>query len=934
MNLFILLQTANQQFMTVKRLLLIICFSSGLLYGQVVDSDSLKLQLLTAEGMQRLDLLEQLSLFYANNHLPDSALRYDSIALKISKETKDLYAQSNVLNNMGLSFYSKAEYATAIRLFQESLELKESISDTVAIVKSLNNLGVLYQLVGDYDQSISMLMRSLEIRKKQGDTLGIARTLNNISVIYKNIGKTDMSLTMLDEALEIYVHLQNSEGLASVFNNMGTIYQLENQHDKAKESFLKSLTYKQGSNDHRSIANTYNNLGMIYFAIGDTAGALDYYRKAYTLRQGVNDRFGLASVTLNLGKLFVKMGDFEKAENYLHQSLQIVKDEGFKNLLQRVYSELAVLYGTSRQFERAYHYATLASQTKDSVYTDQLNTRITELEERQKNERTYRENELLRVDNELKTLKMRRNRIWLLVSLSFLGLVVALGILSWFRLVEKRKLTLSLEKNMRLLKESEIKYKSVVEQTEEVIFIHWGGVILFANAHLFKISGLTQNELYRKKPDELIYLPDRVAFLDFISNNNETLSTERKKEFRLITKNGKLKWLDMTQTMISLNNEKAYLVMARDITERKETSEFIRKLEQAVRQSPASIIITDSKGHIEYVNHKFTDMSGYELDEVKGKNPRILKSGKMEPEVYTSMWETITQGQVWRGELLNRSRNGSLYWESASISPIFDENQIITHFLAVKEDITQRKADEERLRKSETSLREANATKDKFFSIIAHDLKNPFNVILGFSNLLLNEYDDFDEQEKKEFIANIHEASASSFRLLQNLLDWSRTQTGTIKYYPEIVDVKLAVDEIFTLNNSVARNKEINMQTEFSGNMKVLADHNMLLTILRNLVSNALKFTPRGGKVAIKCFQLDDCLQVAVSDNGIGIPEKQLGHLFKIDEQVQRSGTESERGTGLGLILCNEFVKKNGGKMWVESEEGKGSTFYFTLNYS
>jgi len=118
--------------------------------------------------VQRLDLLEQLSLYYANNRLPDSALKYDSIALQISKEGKDLFAQSNVLNNMGLSFYSKAEYATAIRLFQESLGLKEKISDTVAIVKSLNNLGVLYQLVGDYDQSISMLMRSLEIRKKTG----------------------------------------------------------------------------------------------------------------------------------------------------------------------------------------------------------------------------------------------------------------------------------------------------------------------------------------------------------------------------------------------------------------------------------------------------------------------------------------------------------------------------------------------------------------------------------------------------------------------------------------------------------------------------------------------------------------------------------------------------------------------------------------------
>ncbi len=895
------------------------------------NPDSLKRELESAKGSQQLVILEQLSAYYSRLRQTDTAMKYDSLALEISQKTGDDLARSNILNNLGIGFYAKGDYANSILLFRESMVLKEKIGDTIAIVKALNNLGVLYQLTADYEQAISMLMQSLEIRKRQGDTIGIARTYNNISVIYKNINQTEQSLQMLNEAYEIYLALDDTEGLASVYNNYGTVYQLLSENELAKYYYLKSLEKKEGSADRRSLANTLNNLGMVYQALDNLEEAHLYYLKALEIRTAIKDRFGLASVYFNLGNLFMRKNEMGKAQENFAEAISFAEEGNFRSLLQRIYNDKALLLAKENQFELAYQFAMRSSALKDSIYTEQLNTSIAELEARQRTDRMHRENELLRIDNELKALTIKRNRTGIFMGLVLFLFAVTLVFAIWKRLHEKRRLTASLEQSLKLLAESEDKYRTVVEQSHEAIFIHWGNRLLFANKYLLKISGLSEMEIYQRQPELLITIADRPAFSLFLSKEGKDPSLAPKNEFRLETKTGELRWLEMSQVKISLHGEEAFLVIARDITDRKQTSELIRKLEQAVRQSPVSTLITDAKGNIEYVNQKFCEMSGYTAGELQGKNPRVLKSEKMDQAIYTQIWKTITAGEVWKGELLNKNKEGKLFWEAVTISPIFDENQIITHYLGVKEDITQRKANDERLRKSEERLREANAAKDKFFSIIAHDLKNPFNAILGFSNLLLTEYDEFNEGEKKEFIANIHEASASSFRLLQNLLDWSRTQTGAIQFNPEKFDLKLVLDEIITLNNSSLISKEIALATNLCDGCYVMADQNMVLTVMRNLVSNAIKFTPKGGKVNISCLREKGFYRISVSDTGIGIPEDQLGIMFQVDKQPQRPGTDNEKGTGLGLLLCAEFVQMNGGEIWVESRENEGSSFHFTI---
>ena len=252
-------------------------------------------------------------------------------------------------------------------------------------------------------------------------------------------------------------------------------------------------------------------------------------------------------------------------------------------------------------------------------------------------------------------------------------------------------------------------------------------------------------------------------------------------------------------------------------------------------------------------------------------------------------------------------------------------------FTGIGIDITDRKQAEERLVLFNNQLKELNATKDKLFSIIAHDLKSPFNSILGFSDLLLENIRNYDIDKTETYISNINLTSKHILVLLENLLDWAKTQTGLIVFKPKRQDLKAIVQDIIDMLDSTAKIKNISLNISAVSNMDVYADPNMLHTILRNLISNAIKFTKSGGNIDIIAISEQDHVKISVIDNGVGMNEETLNKIFGIETNFTSNGTANEKGTGLGLILCKEFVEKHGGKIWVESELGKGSRFIFTL---
>jgi signal transduction histidine kinase len=280
-----------------------------------------------------------------------------------------------------------------------------------------------------------------------------------------------------------------------------------------------------------------------------------------------------------------------------------------------------------------------------------------------------------------------------------------------------------------------------------------------------------------------------------------------------------------------------------------------------------------------------------------------------------------------------RCKDGSWKW-------FYDRGKVVSRdtsgkplrLIGIVFDITPRKQSEIALKDSRTKLQAANEAKDKLFSIIAHDLKNPFNALINLTDIMATEFNNLSEAECLEYIQLANYAAKNAYSLLENLLDWARTQTGDLRWLPQKIDYNEILDKTIALLNEQARTKGVDLLYKKALQQNyIYADSNMLKTVFRNLVSNAIKFTPKGGQVQIELEQDDDYLYTLIQDTGIGMDEETLRKLFQVGEKVNRPGTAGESGTGLGLVLCQEFVHKHGGQLHANSTKNKGTTFRLTI---
>lgn len=263
------------------------------------------------------------------------------------------------------------------------------------------------------------------------------------------------------------------------------------------------------------------------------------------------------------------------------------------------------------------------------------------------------------------------------------------------------------------------------------------------------------------------------------------------------------------------------------------------------------------------------------------------------------------------------------------ITKKLEEQNIL--YKKAQEEIEIRKAIQKNLKESKKNLKELVLTKDKFFSIIAHDLRNPFNALLGLSSLLITSCEEKNYDQVEEFSQLINESSQSAYELLVNLLDWSRVQLGKFPNNPESISIEQITSNIVLLLKSSANSKKITIQQTIQPSINIVADKNMISTVIRNLLSNAIKYSHRESTISVSASIVKNNLKFSITDSGVGIKKEDIAKLFRIDLSHSTPGTEKEIGTGLGLILCKDFIEQHNGKIWVESETGKGSTFYFSL---
>jgi len=487
----------------------------------------------------------------------------------------------------------------------------------------------------------------------------------------------------------------------------------------------------------------------------------------------------------------------------------------------------------------------------------------------------------------------------------------------------------------KALQESIKRYQELADLLPQTVFeVDINGKLTFVNQASYKLFGYTHEDFEKGLSVTQMISPDEreIAF----QNIQKILMGEKveRNEYFALRKNG-----TTFPVLIFINPIRheglsvGFRGILLDISERRQSEEQLRKLSRAVEQSPTSIIITNIKGDIEYVNPHFNELTGYSFEEVIGKNPRILKSGHTSSDEYKGLWESITAGKKWRGEFHNKKKNGELYWEEASISPIVDQSGKITHFLAIKVDITDRKKIEEELINAKEKAEESEQLKSNFLAQMSHEIRSPINVILSYNSFLKEELKGKLDTFLESSFSSIDSAGKRLLRTIDLILNMAALQSGYIDLKLADINISDILRSLISEFDVSVKSKNLtinfNLKTE---NTSILADDYLVTEIFQNLIGNAIKYTSRGS-IEIKVYENDDKkLSVDIIDTGIGISEEYLPKLFKPFTQEETGYSRSYEGNGLGLALVKNYVDLIGAEINVRSEKESGSVFTVIFN--
>jgi PAS domain S-box-containing protein len=492
------------------------------------------------------------------------------------------------------------------------------------------------------------------------------------------------------------------------------------------------------------------------------------------------------------------------------------------------------------------------------------------------------------------------------------------------------------------LRESEERYRNVAESMTDVVWLLDVRSMRFTyvSPSVARLRGYTAAEVMAQPLAHAVtaesltfiqtHLPDNIAA--YLAGDKT--AAQGVTEVEQPCKDGGTVWTEVV-TVLQGDAESGLKVLgvSRDISERKRADEQIRQLSRAVEASPTSIVITDLGGNIQYVNPKFTEVTGYSAQEAYGQNPRILKSDRTPREVYQDMWQTLRAGQAWHGEFCNRKKSGEFYWELASISPIPDAAGNVTHYVAVKEDITELKRTQEELSVARDLALAASRYKTELLAKVSHELRTPLGAILGYTEFLHNEMFAPLTPQQKHFTTEILDSVNYLNGLVNDLLDESQIERGQIQIRAVPFDPYQMADQISTRLRPAAESKGLTFNVAVSPALPatIEGDQKRIRQILTNLINNAIKFTAAGA-VNVTLDRRDTahwCLQV--SDTGPGIAPEVQEKIFEAFWQADGSVIRYGQGYGLGLSIVKQLTELMGGEVKVDSQVGQGSTFTVTL---
>ncbi len=740
-----------------------------------------------------------------------------------------------------------------------------------------------------------------------------------------NLLKYNEAIKNFNNAIHFFEQNNDSIGIANNLTNLGTVYKEIGLIGTATETYLKAIDIMEKSRDSVNLGRTLYNFSNIFYEIEDYDKSLFYVLKAKAIFDVLKHKIGQGLTEISIGLNYVKKKKFNDALILLNNAEPKIQVD-YPGGLIGLYSGIGDIYLVEKQYTLSEEHYKKALNIAENL---KLNIQI------------------VNCLNDLATLNIKQEKYS-----------------EALQLLKQNEVLLANTKNFKEQNKLFLKFSDIYEKISD-----------FKSAHKYlKLSHIASDsvesvEMLKKTAEiEILYsIKEKEKYIESLKNENQLNEMNAKKNqesekfYRLLI----FSLISIVGFLITLI---LFIIIKRRQSNKYELKlmESNQKISQLLQTTDQGIYGIDNDGNCTFINKSGLNLLGYELEECLGRNmhelihhsyqdgsPHSINDCAIFNSKNLSIPMKLDSEILWR-------KNSTFFPVEYSSYPII-ENEKIKGAVITFSDITQRKILEdeqnellnqlresnniievnlfqknalvEQLTDAKEHLEHTNSEKDKFFSIIAHDLKSPFSGFLNLTKIMAENYNDLTTEEIQELSVAMYESADNLYKLLENLLEWSRMKRGVMQFNPENCNLNLLVDQNIKIQYEVAKQKEIEITSKFEGEFHVSADIPMVNTIIRNLTSNAIKFTPQKGKIEIGAIESkeDGKIHVYVKDSGIGIPQKILNNLFKIDQKVSRPGTHNEPSTGLGLLLCKEFVEKNGGDIWVESIDGKGSTFRFSL---
>lgn len=756
----------------------------------------------------------------------------------------------------------------------------------------------------ELDSSLIFARQAKEFYNETGDTSKAYMVFYTLGLAFDYAAQLDSAIFWYQKSYEKAVTDGNLKRQAASSVNLGIVYKNMLQMEHAIQSHLRGLDIYEKLNDTTGIIRTCVNIATVYSSLWDMTNALRYYDRALVLSKKINLEMGILMVSSGIGVVELKRRNPEKAFSHLAAFYNKAKELQYNTyiiaaslnlgycymLLGKPDSALVYLEESELLAEKIGDQGTVLNiqATKGLCYGkmgdfergEKLLTSALErsagIPERLLRKEIYQQIvEFYILKNDSKKAAQYFKELSILSdSLSTLAGAESIQLLSNKYELEKKEREIANLKNKE--QNLEIERQQLIILLSAVLLLAGVGLIIYlvnSNKRRKRYAQELESEIERRKKAELQTLVD----------TNDKL--------QLIMKFARLGYLEIQKRERRVSSAEL----------------FFSNILDAEPLTRENFSLQDLRSY--FSEESFNELTAF----------------------FDKLFSDVAEVKERNYDMLFTAQDGRKYYTNMLVLPEGDLHSEELRLRILIQDITERKTNEELIATANERLTRLNAVKDRFFSIIAHDLKNPFHGLMGITQLINTELQPKLSPDEAEMVGLLNRVASNAYELLENLLEWARTQTGGIVYTPEKIMLDALVDEVLTAHSAQAKMKSLSMRFEADPMVFVTGDRYMIHAVLRNLISNAIKFSHPGKEVSVSYSLLNDKVLVCVADQGVGITEKTAHKLFMIEEKISTPGTNQETGTGLGLALAHEFIGMNGGEIWVESKVGEGSRFYFSL---